>query len=154
MPHIWTKIHIAHYSFILWYTSVVPSRLCLDLPRNLSPSGSRIQICMHLSSVMYTTRSCHLNLLPLIILIISDQVYKSWSSSPSDPYILTNIHFSNTKNLGLYSFLNVWNQVTYYIQQNVRNRWREPRTCSHYAFSQNTWRQRTLNQTADNILYT
>jgi len=43
---------------------------------------------------------------------------------PSDPNILTNIQFSNTKNLGLYSFLNVLNQVTYYIQQNVRNKWR------------------------------
>ena len=76
LPHIWTKTHITHYSFILWYTSVVPSRQCLDLPRNLSPSGSQTQTCMHLPRVMYTTCSCHLNRLHLITLIIIDQVYK------------------------------------------------------------------------------
>jgi len=77
LPQIWTKIHNTHFSFILWYTSVVPSHLCLHLPRNLSPSGSWTQTCMYLPSVMYTTCSCHLNLLHLISLIISDQVYKS-----------------------------------------------------------------------------
>lgn len=41
---------------------------------------------------------------------------------PSGPHILTNIYFSNAKNLGLYSFLNVLNHVTYYTQQNVRNK--------------------------------
>jgi len=74
---------------------------------------------------------------------------------PSGPHILTNIYFSNAKNLGLYSFLNVLNHVTYYTQQNVRNKWRRMANPGHAVIKLSVRRHEDKGlwiQTAESIL--